>query len=134
MADTHDGGCLCGRVRFRAEGRPNNVTNCHCRLCQRQGGAAYVTWAEFPAARVTWLGDDPTWYRSSDTGERGFCPTCGATLTFRYVGGADVDLASVAFDDGDAFPPGDELWTQSERAWTSAQGHLPRHARGRADG
>jgi len=32
-------------------------------------------------------------------------------LTFRYRGGGDVDLAAVAFDDGDAFPPEDELWT-----------------------
>jgi len=43
MSDIQEGGCLCGRVRFRADGPPNNVTNCHCRTCQQQGGAAYVT-------------------------------------------------------------------------------------------
>ena len=56
MTETHEGGCLCGAVRYRAQGQPNNVTNCHYRDCQQAVGAAFVTWAEFPAAAVTWLG------------------------------------------------------------------------------
>lgn len=131
MTAMHEGGCLCGAVRYRAAGRPNNVTNCHCRICQKAAGAAFVTWAEFPAAAVSWLAGTPRWYRSSDTAERGFCPSCGTTLTFRYLGGGALDVAAVTLDDPDALPPEDELWTASQRDWVPGDERLPRYPRAR---
>jgi len=127
----HEGGCLCGRLRYHAEGPPNNVTNCHCRQCQLATGAAFATWAEFPAANVVWLTEAPRWYRSSDRAERGFCPDCGTAISFRYLDRKAVDLAAVTLDDPDALPPGDELWTDSQRAWVAGDARLPRHPRER---
>ncbi len=128
---TRTGGCLCGSIRYAVRGRPNNVTNCHCRMCQRAVGAAFVTWAEFPAAAVDWTRGPPRWRRSSEIGERGFCPECGTSLSFRYVGGDAVDVAVATLDDPAALPPEDELWTGSRIDWVSADGRLPQHRRGR---
>lgn len=130
-AQTHEGGCLCGRLRYRAEGRPNNVTNCHCRQCQLATGAAVATWAEFPADKVAWLSEPPRWYRSSARAERGFCPDCGTAISFRYLDGKAVDLAAVTLDAPDSLPPEDELWTESQRAWAPGDARLPRHPRER---
>ena len=131
MTGAREGGCLCGKIRYRVEGPPNNVTNCHCRQCQMAAGAAFVTWAEFPAEAVAWLAGVPVWYRSSDRAERGFCPACGTTLTFRYLDGDALDVAAVTLDDPDALPPEDELWTASQRAWVPGDERLPgfRHER-----
>lgn len=134
MTGKHEGGCLCGKVRYRVEGPPNNVTNCHCRQCQKAAGAAFVTWAEFPAEAVAWLTGAPLWYRSSDKAERGFCPACGTTLTFRYLDGGALDIAAVTLDDPDALPPEDELWTASQRAWVPGDERLPRHPHERKPG
>ena len=56
MADAiREGGCGCGHVRYRVEGEPIFVNNCHCRLCQRQTGSTSVVNAFFESERVTLL-------------------------------------------------------------------------------
>lgn len=131
MTTTHRGSCLCGRVRVEAAGAPNNVANCHCRLCQKASGAAYLTLAEFPQARVTWSGVAPQWRASSDKAERAFCPHCGGALAFHFLGKDTVDIAAVLFDDADALAPQDDLWTGSRRAWTVLDERLPHHPQSR---
>jgi hypothetical protein len=92
-----------------------------------------MTWAEFPKQAVTWASGAVRWRRSSDTGERGFCPDCGTTLTFRYLHGADIDLAVATMDDPDSLPPEDELWTQSRPGWMPADERLPQFRRSRRE-
>ncbi len=83
--DAIDGGCLCGDVRFVARLPSKWVAHCHCTLCRRAHGAAFVTWVGMEAARCAI--DDPRsrlqWYASSPGAERGFCSRCGSMLFFR---------------------------------------------------
>ena len=54
MTDTmREGGCGCGHVRYRVEGEPIFVNNCHCRLCQQQTGSTSVVNAFFESERIT---------------------------------------------------------------------------------
>lgn len=36
-----EGGCACGRVRYRLAARPLFVQACHCRACQRDSSSAF---------------------------------------------------------------------------------------------
>lgn len=76
------GGCLCGAIRFAAEGAPGNPHSCSCRMCQRHSGAPTTLWVEFPRDRVRWTGPGgaPAAWRSSPASSRAFCPACGSTL------------------------------------------------------
>jgi len=37
MRQTYDGGCHCGRVRFRVTGDLATVTECNCSVCTKKG-------------------------------------------------------------------------------------------------
>lgn len=75
----HEGGCLCGAVRYRIEGPLRDVVVCHCSRCRRTHGhiAAYSGCA---TADLT-VADEAAlrWYRA-DERRRGFCSVCGASL------------------------------------------------------
>ena len=87
MANTQDasGSCLCGAVRFQARLPSKWVAHCHCSLCRRAHGAAFVTWAGFRAEHARILDDQALlhWYASTPGAQRGFCTHCGSTLFFR---------------------------------------------------
>ena len=37
MMETHEGGCHCGRVRFRVTAKLDDVTICNCTICTMKG-------------------------------------------------------------------------------------------------
>ena len=49
------GGCLCGAVRYRATVGPIRAVNCHCGMCRRASGAAFLTHVHFPIGAFTWI-------------------------------------------------------------------------------
>ncbi|MEM7599757.1 MAG: GFA family protein [Pseudomonadota bacterium] len=82
MPKIFTGGCLCGDIRFEADGPPDFPHTCSCTMCQRHSGALTVAWVEFPRDKVRWTGPlgAPSLWRSSDKSSRAFCPTCGSTI------------------------------------------------------
>jgi hypothetical protein len=81
-ARLHEGGCLCGDIRFVAEGKPLKPHTCSCRMCQRHTGSLTAAWVEFPREAVRWTGPagEPAKFRSSDFSSRAFCRRCGSSI------------------------------------------------------
>lgn len=48
----HEGGCGCGKLRYRVEGAPVFVNNCHCTQCQHQTGSTSVVNAFYENERI----------------------------------------------------------------------------------
>jgi hypothetical protein len=48
-ASAREGGCLCGRVRFRLTSKPVLTVACHCRECQHMTASAFSLGALHPA-------------------------------------------------------------------------------------
>jgi hypothetical protein len=95
------GQCLCGAVKFSAEGVPHDVTACHCSMCRRWTGGPDLA---VEAESVTFDGEENIGrYRSSAWAERGFCKVCGSNLFYRLVEADRYLLAPGAFDDQSGF-------------------------------
>jgi hypothetical protein len=123
------GGCLCGTVRYLARADPIRVVNCHCGVCRRVSGAAFMTFVHFPMSTFAWTGAEPTRYRSSHDAERGFCAVCGSTLSMHEAVLADrVQVSLGSLDRPDLVRPDDHVWTRSQLPWLELVDGLPRFA------
>lgn len=122
-----EGGCLCGKVRYRLEPGPVDSAYCHCRLRQRASGAPVVAWLSLPAARVRYTQGAPRAYRSSVKALREFCGECGTPLIFRPDHGRTADVSTATLDDPIAAPPAYHIWRMSRLAWFETADALPRY-------
>jgi hypothetical protein len=124
----HDGGCLCGQVRFRVMAPPLDAGYCHCRMCQRNSGAPVVAWVTFPTAGFSWLAGEVGVYASSAHAKRSFCATCGSYLVFASTEFPnEVSINTASFDEPDAFPPRKHIFSESRIDWFHTADQLPRY-------
>jgi hypothetical protein len=84
----HEGGCVCGAVRYVATGDPLRVTVCHCTWCQRRTGTAFAVEPIFKREQVTISGRLAKYRHVSDESGRWldleFCPKCGTNIGFTF--------------------------------------------------
>lgn len=132
MTPVHDtwlGGCLCGRVRYRAEGTPADRTHCHCETCRRSTGAPFVSWATFPASGFSFTAGHPARFDSSEAAYRQFCANCGTQLTFTSRNSPDgIDVTLGSLDRPESIMPSDHIWTRRQLSWIRLADGLPRFA------
>lgn len=121
------GACLCGAVRFEAQGAPIGVNHCHCVQCQRASGAAMLTWATWPRAAVRILRGAAADFESSPGVKRSFCARCGSTLFWRREGRRpeELDIAAGTLDQADALTPLEHIYVKSRRRWMPLCDGLP---------
>jgi hypothetical protein len=123
-----DGGCLCGAVRYSITAEPIDSAHCHCRICQRSAGAAFLTWATLPASGFAYTHGTALAYRSSDKAVREFCEACGTQLVFRADDGGTIDVTIASLDAPDGVKIDGNIWTGSRRAWCHGfDADLPDH-------
>jgi hypothetical protein len=141
--EQHEGGCVCGGVRFRALGVPLRVTVCHCTWCQRRTGTAFGTEVVYQQNQVELLGETIARYRhiSDESGrwlDIEFCSRCGSNLGFTLEAVPGIrTLPAGAFDDPRWISPEQckfrHVFTRSRRNWSDVSSMVEayeRHFRG----
>jgi hypothetical protein len=81
MADEHEGGCLCGAVRYRVIDEPYLAGVCHCTLCNKRTGSAVgvATYFDEPAVLIKSGALKTYEFRSDETWGGKFSATKAAT-------------------------------------------------------
>ena len=123
------GGCLCGGVKYQVSGTPQFAANCHCSMCRRQTGSAYLPAVGFDKNEFKFTKGENlvSKYSSSPGGERWFCRECGSAL-----GGASKDQPMVFINmgtmEGDpGIKPQMHVFVGSKAPWDEITDKLPQH-------
>jgi len=104
-----EGGCLCGKLRYRVETDPLWVTVCFCGFCQRATGAQGLVEPIFETAAFHMLGQVPRRYTHVSTGSGKevyvhFCPDCGTKTHLTFERWPDrLGVYAGTFDDPNWF-------------------------------
>jgi hypothetical protein len=117
----HTGGCLCGAIRYDAEGDPHYAGYCYCADCRKSSGSGCIPFMGYPAGALRFCGQTRMFVsRSARGGEavRNFCPTCGG-LVFGGVVGKDTEhtIYAGSLDDPSIFRPTIAIFTGGRADW-----------------
>ena len=115
------GACLCGALRWRAEGEPELQGLCHCRNCQRLSGGGHVGFICFPDEAATVEGTTRSYAVTGGSGRlatRFSCPVCHAIV----FGSSEMMPGKINFyagslDDPALFKPTMAVFVRTRPPW-----------------
>jgi hypothetical protein len=120
-AKRYTGGCLCGQVRYEAQGEPLYAGLCYCTDCQKASGSGFIPFMGFASSAVRFNGRTLQYTTKAANGGdavRNSCPVCGS-LVFGGVVGKDSSFTIYAgtLDDSSSFHPTAVIFARSRPAW-----------------
>jgi hypothetical protein len=118
------GGCLCGAVRFTAEGVETDHETCHCGMCRRWAGSSLFA---ANTEGVSFEGEESLKvFDSSEWASRGFCSKCGSGLFYYLKPTGRYIMCVGAFDDQSAFRLVGEIYIDHKPPGYDFAGNLPK--------
>jgi hypothetical protein len=115
------GGCLCGALRYEAEGAPKYMGHCYCEDCRKASGSGFISFMGFAAGAVRFTGETLKFASEAANGGnavRNSCPVCGS-LVFGGEIGKDTSFTIYAgtLDDPSLFHPTIAIFTRGRPDW-----------------
>jgi len=76
------GGCLCGGIRYEYDGTIDEISYCHCSMCRKAQGSAFVAVSPIDASRFRFTRGEELIreYRAVPEKARAFCSNCGSPI------------------------------------------------------
>lgn len=118
-----EGGCDCGKVRYRFKSEPIVVKCCHCHACQRQAGSAFILNVLIEADNLELLGEKPEPWNletASGHGQKNMrCPHCKVSVWSHYnmAGDGVCFVRGGTLDDPAMIKPDLHIFTESKLPW-----------------
>ena len=125
--------CLCGSVRLNLYAEPGPIDLCHCTMCPRAQGTAFVCNAPIAAESVSVVAgaDHLRAYESSPGHDRVFCSNCGSPVFSRTTAAPGVLRLRVGLVDGELRARPFAHWCVGSKAnWWHISDDLPQHETG----
>jgi hypothetical protein len=136
LAKQYAGGCLCGALRYLAQGQPRYAGHCYCKDCRKASGSGFIPFLGFARSAVTLTGESTVSVSVAANGgdaHRNRCARCGS-LVFGGERDRSVDFTIYAgsLDDAAQFVPSIAIFTRGRPAWASIPAGLRVFERGPA--
>jgi hypothetical protein len=117
----YTGGCLCGALRYDADGEPTYAGHCYCCDCRKASGSGFVPFMGFPASVLRFGGQTRTFTTKAARGGdsvRNFCAVCGSLVFGGIVGFHDSHtIYAGSLDDPSLFVPKIAIFARNRPAW-----------------
>ena len=115
------GGCLCGALRYHAEGAPLAAGYCFCADCRKASGSGFIPFIAVPAAAMRLSGESRPflcWSARGTPAQRNFCPLCGGLVFGGDWGRDDTHtIYAGSLDDPALFRPRMAIFARDRPAW-----------------
>jgi hypothetical protein len=117
----YTGGCLCGALRYEAEGEPLFAGHCYCADCRKASGSGFVPFMGFASSAVRFSGQSLKFTSKAANGGdavRNSCPVCGSLVHGGEVGKDDqFTIYAGSLDDPSSFRPTIAIFTRNRPLW-----------------
>ena len=123
------GSCFCGSVRFTVTLPSLFCVHCHCSMCRRLQGAAFVTWFSIPRGQLALETPESGLerYASSDHGSRTSCSGCASPLFYESEHRPEqVDVVLASMQEPIDRSPQMHVFFDDRALWTVVDDDLPR--------
>lgn len=120
-----EGGCDCGKVRYRLKAEPIVIKCCHCHACQRQTGSAFILNMLIEPENVELLGEMPErcdLATASGKGQKNMrCPSCQVSVwgVYNMAGDGVWFMRGGTLDDPTGVEPDLHIYTESKLPWVA---------------
>ncbi|MEI9986949.1 MAG: GFA family protein [Aliidongia sp.] len=115
------GGCLCGALRYEAEGEPLYAGHCYCADCQKASGSGFIPFIGFASSAVRFSGPTrPFTSKAASGGDavRNSCPICSSLVFGGEVGKSDsFTIYAGSLDDPSLFHPTVAIFARNQPPW-----------------
>lgn len=115
-----EGGCRCGRVRFRITAPPLLTGACHCTGCQRMTASAFSLSIAVASEGFAVTEGETVIGGLHGESHHHFCPYCMSWM-FTRTEGFDwfVNVRATMLDDRSWYEPFIETWTSEKLPWAN---------------
>lgn len=117
----YTGSCLCGQLRYVAEGAPSSTGHCYCADCQKVCGSGFIPFMNFPASSICFKGGARQLVTRAAPGRiatRNFCVDCGSLVFGGEIGKSDsFTVYAGSLDDPSLFEPRMAIFASHRPPW-----------------
>ena len=123
------GGCLCGALRYQAEGEPLFAGYCCCDDCQKASGSGFIPFIGYPANAIKIAGAVIRHQLDQKDGRssvRNSCASCGSLVYGGDIGKSDFHtIYAGTLDDPSQFNPTMAIMTRFKPDWVILPQGIP---------
>jgi hypothetical protein len=117
----YTGGCLCGALRYEADGEPLFAGYCYCADCKKASGSGFIPFMGFASSAMRFSGQTREFRSKAARGGdavRNSCPICNSLVFGGEVGKSDsFTIYAGSLDDPSSFDPKVAIFARSRPHW-----------------
>ena len=117
----YTGGCLCGALRYEADGEPLYAGYCFCGDCRKASGSGFVPFMGFAGSALRFSGEPHKFTSKSSRGGdavRNSCSVCGGLVFGGEIGKDDeFTIYAGSLDDSSLFRPTVAIFARDRPDW-----------------